>query len=258
MAAGSWGSTQGDTGLGPGSQKQGKRRAVKAAKRVVGTPRAGRVILALALASALAAIAVSPASAAFRHPVVTGSFGSDGTRATTIGGLDQLAYNQSANRLYAYGRSPSKIYGFDTATRGRRLRSAASRSTSSAGGGDPDVAVDNSPSSAGNFYYLTEGSGLYGFSSAGGPLSGFPVGGFQDSCGAATDGEGQHLGRRLRRAGGEEIQLRRGPRSARSTSRPPASPATSPSIAPTTISSSPSTAAAPTSSRRATATRARP
>ena len=148
------------------------------------------MILALALASALAAIAVSPASAAFRHPVVTGSFGSDGTPATTIGGLDQLAYDQSADRLYAYGRSPSKIYGFDTATQGTQTPLGGFPINVVAGGGDPDVAVDNSPSSAGNFYYLTEGSGLYGFNSAGGPLSGFPVGGFQDSCGAATDGEG--------------------------------------------------------------------
>ena len=163
---------------------------MKAGKRVVGTPSAGRVILALALASAFAAIAVSPASAAYRHPAVTGSFGSDGTGATTITGLDQLAYDQSANRLYAYGRSPSKIYGFDMATQGTQTPLAGFPITVAAGGGDPDVAVDNSPSSTGNFYYLTEGSGLYGFDSTGGPLSGFPVNGFQDSCGVATDSAG--------------------------------------------------------------------
>ena len=148
------------------------------------------MILALALASAFAAIAVSPASAAYRHPAVTGSFGSDGTGATTITGLDQLAYDQSANRLYAYGRSPSKIYGFDMATQGTQTPLAGFPITVAAGGGDPDVAVDNSPSSTGNFYYLTEGSGLYGFDSTGGPLSGFPVTGFQDSCGVATDSAG--------------------------------------------------------------------
>jgi phosphodiesterase/alkaline phosphatase D-like protein len=59
------------------------------------------------------------------------------------------------------------------------------------GGGVPDLATDNSPSSTGNIYFLSESSGLYGFTSAGSPISAFPpIAGFGDPCGVATDGEG--------------------------------------------------------------------
>jgi hypothetical protein len=156
-----------------------------------GRRRSGGLAVALVLAAAACAIAAAPASAAFRHPTVTGSFGSDGTAATTIGGLDQLAFNQSEDRLYAYGRSPSKLYGFDMSTPGVQTPLGGFPLNLAEGGGVPDLATDNSPSSTGNIYFLAESSGLYGFTSAGSPISAFPpIGGFGDPCGVATDGEG--------------------------------------------------------------------
>ena len=213
-------------------------------KRVVGTPRAVGPIWPWLSWRRGGRDRRRSGSAAFRHPVVTGSFGSDGTPATTIAGLDQLAYNQSANRLYAYGRSPSKIYGFDLATQGVQTPLGGFPINVAGGGGDPDVAVDNSPSSAGNFYFLTEGSGLFGFNSAGGPLSGFPVVGFQDSCGAATDGDGNvWVGDYGAQAVKKFSSVRGLARLDRRLCRRIQS-ATSPSIAPTTTSTSPSSTAA--------------
>jgi phosphodiesterase/alkaline phosphatase D-like protein len=151
----------------------------------------GRLALVCALAAALTALTAAPASAAFSHPAVSGSFGSDGTSATTIGGLDQLAFNQASQRLYALGRSPAKVYGFDTTTPGTYTAlSGGFPITVSEPGGVPDLATDNSPSSTGNIYFLSESTGLYAFTSAGAGISGFPVGGFGDPCGVATDGEG--------------------------------------------------------------------
>jgi phosphodiesterase/alkaline phosphatase D-like protein len=151
----------------------------------------GRLALACALAAALTALTAAPASAAFRHPAVSASFGSDGTSGTSIGGLDQLAFSQASKRLYALGRSPARVHGFDTTTEGTYTAlSSGFPITLAEPGGVPDLATDNSPSSTGAIYFLSESTGLYAFTSAGAGISGFPIGGFGDPCGAATDGEG--------------------------------------------------------------------
>jgi phosphodiesterase/alkaline phosphatase D-like protein len=136
------------------------------------------------------ALGSAPAGAAFRHPNITDSFGSDGTSGTTIpGGINQLALDQASHRLYAFGPSPSKIYAFDlSGSGGHASLTGTFPLTVNSGGGVPDLAVD---SGNGNIYFLSESTGLYGFTSGGAALAGLsPKGGFGDPCGVTVDNAG--------------------------------------------------------------------
>ena len=149
------------------------------------TRRLSTVATTLILASLV--LCTAQAGAAFRHPSITDSFGSDGTSATTIaGGINQLALDQGSHRLYAFGPSPSKIYGFDlSGSGGHAALTGAFPIAVNSGGGVPDLAVD---SGNGNIYYLSESTGLYGFTSGGVALAGLsPKGGFGDPCGVSVD-----------------------------------------------------------------------
>ncbi len=149
-----------------------------------------RLTLRVALAVvAVLAMAVSPAFAA-QSRVEVGSFGSDGTSATTFSGANQLAFDQAAHRLFVLDTGASTIDGFDASIVGTHTPLGGGFPVSvAATGGAPDVAVDNSGgSSAGNLYFLSETSGLYGFTPAGTARAGnFPVSGFGDPCGSAVD-----------------------------------------------------------------------
>jgi hypothetical protein len=156
--------------------------AVRSARRLPIALAAG--ILALLVLSA------APAPASFRHPNITDSFGSDGTSGTTIpGGINQLALDQTSHRLYAFGPSPSKIYAYDlSGSGGHAALTGTFPLTVNSGGGVPDLAVD---SGNGNIYFLSESTGLYGFTSGGAALAGLsPKGGFGDPCGVTVDNTG--------------------------------------------------------------------
>ncbi|HEY1285886.1 MAG TPA: hypothetical protein VGF04_07340, partial [Solirubrobacterales bacterium] len=151
------------------------------------------LIAVVALAAALLP-AASAWGAKVVYPSQTAQFGADGTDSTTFGGTSQMTFNQASHRLYALGNSGgTKIFGFDVSTPGTYTPLGAGDGfpISVASPGIPGLSTDNSPGSAGNIYYVSENSGsLYGFTSAGVGLSGFPVSGFGDPCGGATDGEG--------------------------------------------------------------------
>jgi hypothetical protein len=151
------------------------------------------LIAVIALVAALAPAATAW-GAKVVYPSQTAQFGADGTDSTTFGGTSQMTFNQASHRLYALGNSGgTKIFGFDVSTPGTYTPLGAGDGfpISVASPGIPGLSTDNSPGSAGNIYYVSENSGsLYGFTSAGVGLSGFPVSGFGDPCGGATDGEG--------------------------------------------------------------------
>jgi hypothetical protein len=146
------------------------------------------LFLAIALTAALFA---APAPAAFKHPTVGDTFGSDGTAATTIEGVSQLAINQNTERLYGLAASEEKIRGFDVSgpTTHTPLAGGLPITTAGGGGGDPDIAVSNTD---GTIWWVSEGGGsLTAYDPSGTILSGFPISGvFGDPCGGATDSAG--------------------------------------------------------------------
>ena len=152
-------------------------------RRRLGVP----VAIIVALAALLASVAgVSTASAAYIHPTATSSFGTDGTPATSFGGIDHLAFNQTTRRLYALNMNPPSIYGFNATTPGTYTALGGFPFSVNGTGSVPDLAVANA---SGNLYFVSEASGLYGFSSSGSSLFG-PISIFQDPCGVATDSAG--------------------------------------------------------------------
>ncbi len=155
-----------------------------------------RWVWGLAPVVALAALLVMSSSAfgALSRPE-TGSFGPDGTSATAFTGVKQLTIRQSTGRLYVHDGGANKIHGFDVTSGATQPPIGGSFPIDVPdGGGVPDVAVDNSAAaSAGNLYFLSESSGLYGFTAAGAARAGnFPVArsDFGDPCGAEVDPSG--------------------------------------------------------------------
>jgi hypothetical protein len=134
------------------------------------------------------------------------AFGPDGTTASSFApqGLRDLAFNQSTQRLYAVEQGTPGIVGFDVSVPPSHQPLAGfSPLATSATGGDPGIAVDNTAlSSAGNVYFVSESTGLiYGYDKTGAPLGGnFPIdpaitpgspaGSPRDICGAAVDPAG--------------------------------------------------------------------
>jgi hypothetical protein len=145
-----------------------------------------RVGILIALTASMLAIAASPAPAAFIHPTATSSFGTDGTGATSFSGsLGPLTFNETTHRLYALDSGSSRVYGFDASTPGTYTPLGGFPFTVNSPGSVPDLAVDGGN---GNIYFVSENSGLYGFTSSGSSI--FSVSGFGDPCGAATDSSG--------------------------------------------------------------------
>jgi WD40-like Beta Propeller Repeat len=160
----------------------------------VGLPGLCRLVIALAFATVLLVVLVQPqnAGAALSREQV-GAFGADGTLATSFTNPNQLTIQQSEHKLYVLDSGADEIDGFGiSAPPAQMLLGGAFPLTVESTGGSPDVATDNSPAaSAGNLYYLSESSGLYGFGASGTPLGGsFPVSGFGDPCGDAVDPSG--------------------------------------------------------------------
>jgi sugar lactone lactonase YvrE len=152
-------------------------------------PRIARIAVLLAAAAVLAAIFGSaPASAAFRHPAITESFGSDGTEATSIPGATQLSFDQTTRRLYVLDTSTPAIAGFAVAGPTTHTPLAGFPFAVPGPGGVPGLAADDAE---GHIYLQSESSGLYGYDSSGQLLGpNFPVTGFADGCGDALDSEG--------------------------------------------------------------------
>ena len=146
-----------------------------------------------ALLFAVLVLGASSASAAYIHPEATYEFGTDGTSGTTFSGGNSLAFNQATQRLYVLEQegSPRKIYGFHFNAPGSfsGLGGLFPFEVSS-GGGDPDIAVDNTAgATANNLYYIQDGPPLVGFNSTGTALPAFsPEGG--EKCGVAVDSAG--------------------------------------------------------------------
>ncbi len=143
----------------------------------------------------------------FTHPEVT-SFGPDGSAASSFSELDQLGFDQAAQKLYALDDKTPGIYGFDASAPpafpglgGFTPLGTAPTGEPSDGEG-PGLAVDNSGlGSAGNLYLASRSTDLlYGFGPSAAPLGGFPVdpavspgapnGSPKKLCGAAVDSAG--------------------------------------------------------------------
>ncbi len=150
---------------------------------------------ALAVLS-LAALVVAPsgASAAFIHPTATASFGPDGTSGTTFQQLNRIAFRQSSKRLYAFEAGGPAIRGFNLSTPGTYSPLGGAFPVAVAGGGgDPDIAVDDSAGGSGNVYYISESNGLAGFTANGATIFSVERSSFGDPCGVATDAAGNVL-----------------------------------------------------------------
>jgi hypothetical protein len=151
--------------------------------------RAALVLSASALS--VAALGAGSAAAAFHHPALLESFGSDGKATSTVSSPGKLAFNQSTQRLYVVSNGENKVFGF----------SASGAKTHTPLGGNFPIAVEGASfysglaaeDAEGHVYYLGESPGLFGFDSSGNPLGGgFPVARstFADPCGDAVDSAG--------------------------------------------------------------------
>ena len=152
--------------------------------------RAGGAVVALILLTL--GIAASPAMATYVHPSSIGAFGSDGTSATTIGEMNQgqmLAFDQNTKHLYALGKTPPKIYGFNAPNPGTHEPLSGFPFGAPETGYRPAIAVD---SNDGDIFIVYEEVRslrlqLERRTSAGG----FPVRGAGEvPCGVAVDGAG--------------------------------------------------------------------
>lgn len=129
-----------------------------------------------------------------------GSFGPDGTSASSFLALRGVVFYQTARDLFALDRNAEGIYGYDASNPPAYSPLAAFDPLVAVPppGERASIAVDNTAlASSGNVYYASysgsSGYGIYGFSPSGTPLPGFPV--FTstgDGCGVAVDSAG-HL-----------------------------------------------------------------
>lgn len=164
------------------------------------------LVTALALLIGLtAAFGTSPAFANVVHPSITAEFGSDGTSATTFGSgetVNQLAYQHANDRVYVFSRGSTRtIHGLGNPAPGSFSPLGGNFPLTVAAGGGfsqaPSFAVDNTGlSSSNNIYYARGPSAaenplaVDGYSSAGSPLSGFPVVAPGNPCAVAVDRDG--------------------------------------------------------------------
>jgi hypothetical protein len=144
--------------------------------------------LALSLvAAALALLLLAPSALAFETRAPLGSFGPDGTSATSFAGIGQLAFNQANDKLYAdevhgINAASDAIYAFDAPA---HAPAGGAFPLSLSEGEAKSIAVDNTlGASAGNIYNIQftrhvgapRSKDLFGFNAAGVPLAGnFPV-----------------------------------------------------------------------------------
>jgi hypothetical protein len=157
--------------------------------------------LVILVCAAVVGFACSASSAfATPHPVITGEYGKEGPKASGLGDGCRIGWASATERLYLY--SDTKIYGLE--------RTSPGSVTGLAGGfpialpglsstcGDRDLGVDNSETgSGGNIYVVPSSTGnIYGYDSSGAALpSPWPVsGGNGETCGVATDNEGNVWG----------------------------------------------------------------
>ena len=126
--------------------------------------------------------------AVYFHPTSTGSFGADGTNATTIPGLERMTFDQSRKRLYALTNTP-KIYAFDAPTVGTHTPVTGFPINVADPGFESGLTVD---SGTGNIFFASTQTGLYGFDSGGVALPGpFPVHNQGEvNCGVSVDSQG--------------------------------------------------------------------
>ena len=148
--------------------------------------RSSRFVWAGLLLAALAyLLPVAPASAGLYHPKPAAcSFGDDGTASSTfLQATRRITFRQATGSLYATksfgGSEPSGIYGFDASavcpSGYPLLPDFAPLSVPELNVNRTDIAVDNTTlPSAGNVY-LSGGSELLGYDSAGKLLPGFPI-----------------------------------------------------------------------------------
>jgi hypothetical protein len=112
------------------------------------------------------------------HPQIA-AFGSDGSPGSTFGAhaLASLAFDHTARSLYVQDSSVPGIYGFDVSNPPTYSPLAPFAPLSTAGVTEGSgFAVDNtSLATAGNIYFTSTDDKLYGVSSTGVPLGGFPV-----------------------------------------------------------------------------------
>jgi hypothetical protein len=148
-----------------------------------------KATLATVLGTLALALFAAPAMAAYIHPTSTGSFGSDGTNATTIPGLERLTFDQASHRLYTLNQNPPKIGAFDVPSLAVHTPTAGYPVSAPELGFRADIAVDRN---SGNIYVVSSTGGLYGFDSAGAPLPGsFPVKTQGETpCGVGVDSQG--------------------------------------------------------------------
>jgi hypothetical protein len=151
----------------------------------------GRASLVVVLAVlGISSVLAASAAAAYRHPASSGSFGSDGTSASSIANPQQMAINQATNTLYLTSNGENKLFGFQIPAPATHTPvGGAFPLTVVNGGGDGDLGVD---SASGNLYFVSEGTNqVYGFNSSGAALPApFPMSLSGDNCGLAIDKDG--------------------------------------------------------------------
>jgi hypothetical protein len=140
------------------------------------------------------AVAPREAPAAFIHPMVNFEFGADGTSGSTLPGPRGLAFNQSADRLYALTvEGERQVFGWSYNGPGSLTPLGGAFPFGVAGGsGDPEIDVEGKPSSSGNLYYAADNGPrpVYTFSATGTELSGEFETEPGEICGLALDSQG--------------------------------------------------------------------
>jgi len=138
----------------------------------------------------MAAACLLPGSAsAIEQRSVVESFGRDGTSETEFLRPEELAFDQSNNRLYVLDQISNQIDGYSVPSAGTHtpLGGSFPLTATGAGSGD-DIGVD---SSSHDLYFASTGeSKLFGFDSSGAALDGFPISGVSFACGVAVDSSG--------------------------------------------------------------------
>jgi hypothetical protein len=159
---------------------------------------AGRRLLSrlavLAVLAVSALVIASPAQADLAHTTTTNEYGKTGPAASGLGSGCYIAWQAELKRLYLF--SDSKIYVLSRPTPGTISPLATIEAGLNSSCGDPHLAVDNgSGASKGNVYAVPSNGFIYGWSSSGAALSGFPVGpGSGEICGVAATNNGQVWG----------------------------------------------------------------
>jgi hypothetical protein len=142
------------------------------------------------LASCFAAGA-SPAAAELAHTTVTGEYGKEGPKASGLSGGCYVEYESAEHRIYFMANN--KIWGLDRTGVGTVSPLGAPFPITVTRGecNDPHMTVDQS---SGNIYQVPSQTSIYGFSSAGAPLGGFPASVGGETCGVATTNTGEVWG----------------------------------------------------------------